>query len=249
MTPTMSMSANSRLSSSQPHRHHIHRLHNNTSSSPSLRLFLRREQHSCPRRLSSCSSVVSQRGGGVRSPSPQTSFRRLLVSSLSRYAIFHSTQPHKTRYPHGSRCLCATSSSSSSSPSSSSSSVSAAAAAAASESLITVRVYAKEISTSPNHTNVDTTNDCPLCEALVNKCEKFMQAVAYDPASRLNQANLEIVRLPNEHPKAINTPFITICLGNSQEEIQVDRPSPRASAQQVQRVVEKAVLAAAAAQQ
>mmetsp|Transcript_10819 Transcript_10819/g.24437 ORF Transcript_10819/g.24437 Transcript_10819/m.24437 type:complete len:198 (-) Transcript_10819:1746-2339(-) len=125
----------------------------------------------------------------------------------------------------------------------------AGAAAAGAESLITVRVYAKEISTSPNHTNVDTTNDCPLCEALVNKCEKFMQAVAYDPASRLNQANLEIVRLPNEHPKAINTPFITICLGNSQEEIQVDRPSPRASAQQVQKVVEKAVLAAAAAAQ
>ncbi|XRA98789.1 hypothetical protein NFJ02_06g124880 [Pycnococcus provasolii] len=242
MSMSMSVSANSRLSSPQPHRHHIHRLHNNTSSSPSLRLFLRREQHSCPRRLSSCSSVVSQRGGGVRSPSPQTSFRKLLVSSLSRYAIFHSTQPHKTRYPHGSRCLCASSSSSSSSSSVSS-------AAAASESLITVRVYAKEISTSPNHTNVDTTNDCPLCEALVNKCEKFMQAVAYDPASRLNQANLEIVRLPNEHPKAISTPFITICLGNSQEEIQVDRPSPRASAQQVQRVVEKAVLAAAAAQQ
>ena len=133
--------------------------------------------------------------------------------------------------------------------SSSSSSSPVSAAAAASESLITVRVYAKEISTSPNHTNVDTTNDCPLCEALVNKCEKFMQAVAYDPASRLNQANLEIVRLPNEHPKAISTPFITICLGNSQEEIQVDRPSPRASAQQVQRVVEKAVLAATAAQQ
>ena len=181
-------------------------------------------------------SMSLSRGFRTSCPS-SSSFRNQLGSSLNRF--------------RRGIMLASSSSSSFSSSAEASASEAASASSASESSMITVRVYAKEIATSPNHTNnVDTTvNDCPLCEALVNKCEKFMQAVAYDPASRLNQANLEIVRLPNEHPKAINTPFITICLGNSQKEFQVDRPSPRASAQQVQKVVEKAVLAAAAAQE
>ena len=80
---------------------------------------------------------------------------------------------------------------------------------------------------------------CPLCEGMQEKLAKVLEAVEYDAASPMHGARLEVVTVGDDDARAVETPFITFVKEDGEQELPLKRPSPRLSAQQLQRHVER----------